>query len=230
MSRLAIAAIRAYRRWGSGRGPLARVRCSFQHAETCSAYGLRIAHGRGLVATARLVRARLRRCRATAVYRVAGAAALGWGAAHDAPPDAIGAELAAAAERDDSAAVVWRARAVVARWRGDLADQAACAARLDAVAAVAPTARPVLRVAPRGARGGVGIAVTAALVVTAAVVVALAGAPRLALIAGAVAAPVLGLRWRGRVRRGALVARLRAQAAACGGAARLVGAARATGG
>ncbi|MGE0328034.1 MAG: hypothetical protein AB7K71_23575 [Polyangiaceae bacterium] len=56
-------AIRGYRRWGSGKGPLRRVRCSFEQTESCSAFGLRMSREAASARTAlRLIRARIAAC------------------------------------------------------------------------------------------------------------------------------------------------------------------------
>ncbi|MCW5807069.1 MAG: membrane protein insertion efficiency factor YidD, partial [Deltaproteobacteria bacterium] len=87
MRRALAAAIRAYRRWLSGRGPLRGVSCTFARCESCSAYGLRVAREAPTAAHAiRLIRRRLRRCRDASVYALAapgGGAALAWGADHE---------------------------------------------------------------------------------------------------------------------------------------------------
>jgi len=158
-NRVLVAAIRLYRRRLSGRGPLRRVACSFHHGESCSAYGLRVASERGAWDALGLITARLRRCRRLAVYTLArpanahahahahaGARGLGWGDGLALAPADLAAELHAADERADSAAVAWHARLAVARWRGEplAAHQAAAA-----LAALDPTSRaaaPILRV------------------------------------------------------------------------------------
>lgn len=118
-------AIRAYRRLASGRGPFRRVVCTFGHTESCSAYGLRVADevARSLPQALALIRGRLRRCGSAALYRVpAGSDAtpgLLWGEALDRDPAELDAELDAAGERDDTRALVLRARAMVARYSGD---------------------------------------------------------------------------------------------------------------
>jgi len=80
--RALLAAIRFYRRRLRGRGPFARVRCTFEGLETCSEYGLRAAlEGPPLRALGRIGR-RLRRCRDLSLFALEGGG-LGFGAAYD---------------------------------------------------------------------------------------------------------------------------------------------------
>jgi putative component of membrane protein insertase Oxa1/YidC/SpoIIIJ protein YidD len=73
-----------YRRRLSGRGPLRRVRCTFEHTESCSAYGARVLRGSrsSAEAVARIAR-RLLRCRSLSLYAFPGGG-LGWGDGFDA--------------------------------------------------------------------------------------------------------------------------------------------------
>lgn len=66
------ALIRLYRRRLSGRGPLHRVRCTFERTESCSAYGLRATTtvARSAPEAIRLIRARIRACGHSALYRI----------------------------------------------------------------------------------------------------------------------------------------------------------------
>lgn len=58
-----------YRRWISGRGPLRRVRCSFEQTESCSAFGLRVSRQAPSTSVAvRLIQARLRACGDAALH------------------------------------------------------------------------------------------------------------------------------------------------------------------
>ena len=72
----------AYRRWLSGRGPLRDVACTFAHAESCSAYALRLLESRGGLRALRLIRRRLRRCGDASLYRLS-SGRLGWGELHE---------------------------------------------------------------------------------------------------------------------------------------------------
>lgn len=221
MRRALVALIRTYRRWLSGRGPLARVRCSFAGDESCSAFGLRAAttapsawHAVGQI------RRRLARCRNVSVYALpvdARSRVLGWGADHDRALDELCAELARDRELPAAQARVLAARALVARWRSDAAELRDVDERRRALPALqvelrGEPPRPRLRVA-RLAMLGVLVAALAAT------------AP---IAAGAVGTVVALTTWRsGRARR-ALRRRLRAQrqAASLRGALPVLGAAR----
>lgn len=138
-----------YRRWISGRGPMRRVRCTFHHGETCSAFGLRAAREAPSfrVAWGR-IRRRTRRCRNASIYDCSppgGPRALGWGSDHDRPLDELLAELSADDERPEARATVLAARLAVARFRGDLIDLAQVAPHR----ALLPPAQIVLRNAAR---------------------------------------------------------------------------------
>ena len=79
-----LAAIRLYRRRLSGRGPFAKIRCTFEALESCSAYGERVAAvSPSLVVALLRIRRRLRRCRHLSLYRLDGGR-LGWGRDFDA--------------------------------------------------------------------------------------------------------------------------------------------------
>lgn len=135
MRRALALAIRGYRRWISGRGPLRRVGCTFAGTESCSAYGLRVTSevATSLPAALRLIRARLRACRDSSLHRF-GARGLGWGTDHDRAPDALIATLRARAELPASIALVLTARELVARYAGDGPAAHACGVALHAAA------------------------------------------------------------------------------------------------
>ena len=142
-----VGGIRAYRRWLSGRGPLRRVRCTFDAGhggESCSAFGLRAAEeAPGVRVALGRIRRRIRRCGGVSLFALDapdGTRALGWGHDHDRPL----AELVADGEGEAARSLVLSSREVAARWRGHLADIAAARAlRSDA----APL-RPALRGMP----------------------------------------------------------------------------------
>jgi putative component of membrane protein insertase Oxa1/YidC/SpoIIIJ protein YidD len=150
MQRALVVAIRAYRRWLSGRGPLRQVRCTFHDNESCSAFGLRAAREApsARVALGR-IRRRIRRCGDASLFALdalpeteTGARArtrartrtrtrggsetsirvLGWGADHDRPLDELHTELVEDGETDAVRARVLSAREVASRWRGDIGD------------------------------------------------------------------------------------------------------------
>lgn len=112
-------AIRAYRRWLSGRGPLRRTSCTFASTESCSAYGLRAVEdvAQSLPEAIGLVRARVRTCRRTSIYRFENG--LGWERDHELPPAELAQTLAARGERADTIAQVIAARMTIAKWRGE---------------------------------------------------------------------------------------------------------------
>ena len=204
--RALVRAIDGYRRWLSGRGPLTRVRCTFHHGETCSAYGRRVAaEAPGALAALRLIRGRLRRCADTSLYTLPaddGAAdVLGWGPAYDRPLAAWQDELERARELPSTSASLLRARAAVARWRGDHVELRALAA----LPPPPPSPRLLVRRA-RAERRAVALAcLRPALVALALVALALALAPP--LVAAAVATLALAAvaaragRLAGRARR-----------------------------
>ncbi|GAB4515849.1 MAG: hypothetical protein Tsb0020_34510 [Haliangiales bacterium] len=148
---LLVAAIRGYRRWLSGRGPLRAVRCSFERSESCSAYGLRVARDSpSALAAARQIRARIRRCGQASLYRVDGA--LTWGDIYDRAPDALFDALARARELPVTQAAVMRARAQVAGASGHDADRARALSLAQAAQSAAPSA-PRAQVVVRSQRG-----------------------------------------------------------------------------
>jgi putative component of membrane protein insertase Oxa1/YidC/SpoIIIJ protein YidD len=205
-------AIRAYRRWLSGRGPLRRVRCTFDDSESCSAFGLRAACEAPTtrVALAR-IRRRLRRCGDASLFAL-DARVLGWGAGHDRPLDELHAELVADGETDATRAQVLSAREVASRWRGDIGDVLAVRARRADLPAVRPRLRrpPTLTLI---ARAFVWRLVAAAAFVIPATLVA----PLLGLAVAALAALPLAAFVRGHVaRRARLAHQVRAAAATRG--------------
>lgn len=120
--RLLLALIDGYRRWLSGRGLLRRVRCTFHHGETCSAYGRRVAaEATSLGEAVTLIRGRLRRCADTALYALPDDA-LGWGPAYDRSLPAWQGELDAARELPTTRDALVRGRLAVARFRGDVGE------------------------------------------------------------------------------------------------------------
>lgn len=180
---LAAAAIRAYQRRLSGRGPLRRVACGFAGTESCSHYGLRAVEelASSLPAALRAIHARLSDCRDLSLYRF-GAGGLGWGRGHEAEPAALAAALAERGERPTSIDHALAAREAVARWRGEAAE-AAAARRLRGGRATPPLrVRPgdaaIRRLRRRGAAAAAAVAVVA---------VALPWTPALAAVAAAVA-------------------------------------------
>lgn len=124
-----IAALRGYRRWLSGRGPLRRVRCTFHPGETCGAFGLRAAREAPTAwhAVGR-IRRRVRRCRDASVVLLDGGRALGWGRDHERPLAEVVAELVADGEGPAARATVLAGRELVARWRSDAEELRAVAA------------------------------------------------------------------------------------------------------
>ena len=119
--RVAALAIRGYRRYVSGRGPLRRVACTFAATESCSAYGLRAVEelATSLPHALRLVRARIRACRCVSVYRFA--EGFGWERDHELAPAVLASQLAARGEQPATIAQVLAARTLIARWRGERA-------------------------------------------------------------------------------------------------------------
>ena len=121
--------ITLYRRWLSGRGPLRRVQCSFAAEESCSAYGLRVAHEAhtARAAIGRIAR-RLRRCREACLVR--DGRTLTWATIHDRPPSELIAEMQRDGELEPAIARMLTTRRAVAVHRGDDAAVGACAAAL----------------------------------------------------------------------------------------------------
>jgi putative component of membrane protein insertase Oxa1/YidC/SpoIIIJ protein YidD len=117
--------IRGYQRYLSGRGPLARVTCSFASSESCSAYGLRVAtESQGTMEALRLIRQRLSRCGMASMYKSQDDLAFGE-LYDDLDPSRFYALLTAARESPESVALVARGAAQCALLTGrqDLARQ-----------------------------------------------------------------------------------------------------------
>lgn len=117
--------IRGYRRFLSGRGPLARVTCSFARSESCSAYGLRVTtESQGTMEALRLIRQRLARCGRASLYKSQDDLAFGE-LYDDLDPSRFYASLAAARESPESVALLARGAAQCALLMGlqDLARQ-----------------------------------------------------------------------------------------------------------
>ena len=195
-------AIAGYSRWLSGRGPLRRVRCTFHHGESCSAYGRRIAaEAGGLWPALAAIRRRLHRCADASLYLLPDDA-LGWGPAYDRPLAPWLAELDRDRELPTTRDALLRARAAVARWRGDRRELTALAA----LPAPASGPRLIVRRAPLGHAGhalrplvrptliALALIALTAMVAPFAVTVALAAALAVALAGRAG-------RLRGRARR-----------------------------
>lgn len=196
--RVVAAAIAGYRRWLSGRGPLARVRCTFHHGQSCSAFGLRaVDEAPGTWAALGRIRRRLRRCGASSIHALTdpeGRRALGWGPDHDRPLGELCAELTADGEHPADVAAVLAAREVVARWRGDVTEVAALARLRRGL----PRAQVLVRPPPSPRGTAVALAGRAAL---AALVIAGAAALAPTIVAVAVAAvATLGLTATARAR------------------------------
>ena len=134
--------IRFYRRRLSGRGPLARVSCSFTHTESCSSYGLRVSEDRPAPVAVWHILGRLRRCRSHALFRTSSGPL--WGPAYDAEPLQHDKRLEAAHEQETTRAAVLRGFGAIARECGQPghARTAALAARaLDPSGAAQPLLR-----------------------------------------------------------------------------------------
>lgn len=96
-----------------------KVCCTFASTESCSAYGLRATRdlARSLPEAMRLVRARVRACRGSSIYRFE--TGLGWERDHEHAPAALARTLLARGERSDTIAQVIAARMAIAKWRGE---------------------------------------------------------------------------------------------------------------
>ena len=111
--------IALYRRWLSGRGPLRRVACTFEHTETCSAHGLRVALGsRSLPRALASIRGRLERCRTASLYRIDGHVISGRFYDEHETASGLDEALAAAGESTETRAALVRAWAATRRARG----------------------------------------------------------------------------------------------------------------
>jgi putative component of membrane protein insertase Oxa1/YidC/SpoIIIJ protein YidD len=149
--RLRVAAILWYRRWLAGRGPLARVRCTFAHTESCSAFGLRVAlrEARSLVEALKLILRRLRRCGAASLYELPDA--VSWGEIYDdCDPAELDARLAEDREIASTRALLHRSAGLVAVRCGRRDDAREHLAR--SVALCNPSPRPCVRRTTRLAR------------------------------------------------------------------------------
>jgi len=114
---LLVSLIRGYRRFVSGRGPLSRVRCTFEATESCSAYGLRAAQEESGPRAMRRILRRLERCRSCSIYR--SGEGWNWGAAHDRAPDDLHRQLHEDRELASTQASVLTARALVGHVQAD---------------------------------------------------------------------------------------------------------------
>jgi len=140
----------AYRRWLSGRGPLRDVACTFAHAESCSAYALRLLESRGGLRALRLIRRRLRRCGDASLYRLS-SGRLGWGELHERSDAAVARELTEAHELPASQALVLRSRALIDAQRG--ASQRAARSLRRAASLCPARSRVIVRDAARSRAG-----------------------------------------------------------------------------
>jgi putative component of membrane protein insertase Oxa1/YidC/SpoIIIJ protein YidD len=203
--RSASLAIRGYRRWISGRGPLRRVACTFSSTESCSAYGLRAVDelATSLPHAMSLIRARLHTCRCVSIYRF-GERGLGWERDHELEPRELALLLEERGERPDTVAQVLAMRELVARWRGDRP------ALVEAIQTRAerPTARHPIPLRPgdatiaRHRRTAARGAVLAMLAIVAAVLAAIfAGWVAVAALVPLVAAMMVVARARASARR-----------------------------
>lgn len=129
--RALVAAISAYQRHLSGRGPLRSVTCTFASTESCSAHGLRMAQtAPSVIAALKAMVGRLGRCRRASLYRLQGGNEVVW----DELYDDLDADRFSSTLNDElpetRAALVWAARIVADRCgaahrlRRDLADLA----------------------------------------------------------------------------------------------------------
>jgi putative component of membrane protein insertase Oxa1/YidC/SpoIIIJ protein YidD len=151
-SRVLPRAIALYRAHLSGRGPLARVRCTFERTESCSAYGLRVAREASLVRAASLVAKRIRHCGCLSVYRDRDRDAWLWHPVHEAKAaQEIDAELEVALELPATRAAVLRANALVGRELGDGARVAACRDLIGSIGETRASGTPPEQLLVRGA-------------------------------------------------------------------------------
>lgn len=167
-------AIALYRAHLSGRGPLRRVRCTFERTESCSAYGLRIAAEQPALRSLALVATRIRRCGRLSLYRDRDHAAWLWHVEHE---TLTARELDAALERShelaSTRAAVLRANALVGCELGDAVRVAACRELLASLGETRPAGTPPEQILVRAAatcfvrpRRRRGVRVVATLVVT----------------------------------------------------------------
>lgn len=126
----------------SGRGPLARVTCSFAHTESGSSYGLRIADTRAAPVAAFHILGGLRRCRSHALFRTSSGPL--WGSAYDVDPLEHDGRLEALRELESTRAAVFRGFGATARecaQPGDARTAALAARALDPSGAAQPLLR-----------------------------------------------------------------------------------------
>jgi len=120
-------AIALYRAHLSGRGPLRRVRCTFERTESCSAYGLRISQDVAIVGSLALIARRLRRCGCLSLHRDRDRGFWLWNVEHEAQrADELDADLVRSRELASTRAAVLRANALVGCELGDAGRVAAC--------------------------------------------------------------------------------------------------------
>jgi putative component of membrane protein insertase Oxa1/YidC/SpoIIIJ protein YidD len=143
MSHLLVALILLYRRFLSGRGALRRVRCTFHHTESCSAFALRTARGVPFWVSLPRIFRRLRRCRDSSIWDLSTPTQriLGWGLDHDRPLPLLLSRLHSDAELPSSIATILATRLAISRHRHDIPDILA----VSAARAPLPPAHIILR-------------------------------------------------------------------------------------
>lgn len=147
-------ALTIYRARLSGRGPLRRVRCTFEHTETCGAYGLRVSRNLAVRASVALIARRIGRCGALSLYRDRERDAWLWHEQHEAlDAEALDADLERSRELGSTRAAVLRANALVGRELGDARRVAACRQRLAALPVTRAPGAPAEQLLVRDARG-----------------------------------------------------------------------------
>jgi putative component of membrane protein insertase Oxa1/YidC/SpoIIIJ protein YidD len=163
---LLLGAIWIYRRFLSGKGPLARVACTFRGTESCSTFGLRaVRESRSVGRAIERIAARLRSCGDASLF-VTPDRTLTWGRAYDEDPIALDAKLAARGESPETRAQIFEGHAIVAARSGDAERAKMCRRRARELAAGRP--HLALRRAGRpgrvlGCRLGLRLAMLAAL-------------------------------------------------------------------
>ncbi len=116
-----------YRKWLSGRGPFRSVRCTFEHTESCSSYGLRVAqNGSALLPVIRLIVRRLQCCERASLYRIDGT--LVWERLYDQydTPAELERYLVQSQELTSTRSAVLQALAWIARFQGNRKVQRQC--------------------------------------------------------------------------------------------------------
>jgi WD40 repeat protein/putative component of membrane protein insertase Oxa1/YidC/SpoIIIJ protein YidD len=103
-----LAVVRLYRRRLSGRGPFARLRCTFEGLESCSAFAERTLRNTAAPAALGRIARRLGRCRHLSLYRLPGGGLAG-GRGYDGAGPRLDAALEADGETDEVRAAVRRA-------------------------------------------------------------------------------------------------------------------------